>query len=208
MSAVWAVRVALAQHRSCCSAADDVPAEVKSRRLTELFTAYWQGQAKLNTLEVGRVHLVLLDGRPRRDGQYRASEALQGRTDTMKRVIIPEQQLPVSLTSLYQYLRMDGAASGAQLQPWHGIEAGPLGPTTAVGIGDFVAVHVQRIEGRSRLICAPIAKTSISEFAQLFGSCSPAKHQVPSRLQLSAARPAVLPQRHQGLAVCDSSGGP
>jgi len=27
------------------------------------------GQAELNELEVGRVHLVLLDGRPRRDGQ-------------------------------------------------------------------------------------------------------------------------------------------
>jgi hypothetical protein len=28
------------------------------------------GQAELNQQEVGRVHLVLLDGRPRRDGEH------------------------------------------------------------------------------------------------------------------------------------------
>ncbi|KAF6256051.1 CDK5 regulatory subunit associated protein 1 [Scenedesmus sp. NREL 46B-D3] len=67
--------------------ADDVPAVVKSQRLADLFAAYRQGQAELNRLEVGRLHLVLLDGRPRRDGQ----QSLQGRTCSMKRVIIPEQ---------------------------------------------------------------------------------------------------------------------
>lgn len=176
--------------------ADDVAAEVKSRRLAELFAAYRQGQAELNAQEVGRVHLALLDGRPRRDGQYRAVESLQGRTDSMKRVIIKEQKLPVSLGSLQQHWQMRSAAASSRqhwdldnsvLQQQARLEQymteGCLGPVASAGVGDYVAVQVQQVVGHSTLICVPLAKTSISEFAAVFGSCTPGIQQIPAWLQ-------------------------
>lgn len=168
----------------CCwsCVADDVPSEVKSRRLAELFAAYRQGQAELNALEVGRVHLALIDGRPRRDGRHRASESLQGRTDSMKRVIIPECSLPVSISSLKQHLNMPLQSSGTNLEQL--MTAGCLGPVASTVVGDLVAVRVQQVVGHSTLLCDPIAKTSVGEFAGVFGSCTPGTQHVPAWLQL------------------------
>lgn len=37
---------------------DDVPADVKSRRLQEIIAAFRDGQLKQNEAEIGKVHLV------------------------------------------------------------------------------------------------------------------------------------------------------
>ena len=64
---------------------DDVPADVKQRRLSELIDLYRKGLDKKN--EIGNHHLVLVEGPSRRD-----KDLLQGRTDTGKRVILGGSQ--------------------------------------------------------------------------------------------------------------------
>jgi len=171
--------------------ADDVPAEVKARRLAELFAAYRQGQAELNAAEVGRVHLVLLDGRPRRGGE----RALQGRTCSMKRAIIPEQALPKSLASLkqqhmqqqqqQQQQRRRGMNQLQQQWQQHSSHSSML---SKVGPGDYVAVLVQQVAGTGTLLSVPLAKTSVQEFAAVFdGSTTPDVQLTPRWLQAAGA---------------------
>jgi hypothetical protein len=159
---------------------DDVPADVKSQRLADLFAAYRQGQAELNGLEVGRLHLVLLDGRPRRDGE----NALQGRTCSMKRVIIPEQPVPSSLRALQQHCST-GLWPDRQQQLY-------AGPVSSLSTGDYVAVLVREVVGSSTLLSVPLAKTSIQEFAQVLGGTIIGADQAPGWLVGQGAAAADL----------------
>ena len=52
---------------------DDVPEEVKQRRLSELIAAYRQRLYERSAAEVGRRHLVLVEGPSRRSGAARGS---------------------------------------------------------------------------------------------------------------------------------------
>lgn len=61
---------------------DDVPEEVKSKRLTEIVTAQHAGAKIANEREVGKRHLILVEGPSKRD-----ETQFQGRTDTNKMVI-------------------------------------------------------------------------------------------------------------------------
>lgn len=62
---------------------DDVPADVKQRRLQEIINAQRAGAAEVNALEVGKTHLVLVEGFSKK-----SEDQLSGRTDTNKVVII------------------------------------------------------------------------------------------------------------------------
>lgn len=61
---------------------DDVPEKVKKRRLTEIIEQQMDIQEELNKKEIGRRHLVLVEGTSKR-----SDEQLCGRTDTNKMVI-------------------------------------------------------------------------------------------------------------------------
>lgn len=61
---------------------DDVPEEVKKRRLTEIIDQQMAIQDERNRREIGRRHLVLVEGTSKR-----SDEQLCGRTDTNKMVI-------------------------------------------------------------------------------------------------------------------------
>uniref|UniRef100_A0A383WC25 Uncharacterized protein n=1 Tax=Tetradesmus obliquus TaxID=3088 RepID=A0A383WC25_TETOB len=161
--------------------ADDVPAEVKSQRLADLFAAYRQGQAELNQLEVGRIHLALLDGRPRRDGQH----SLQGRSCSMKRVIIPEQPVPSSLRALQQH------CAGLRLDPQQQQQQLYAGPLSSLGTGDYVAVLVQQVVGSSTLLSVPLARTSIQEFAAVLGGTIVSADEAPAWLVQQGAAAAA-----------------
>jgi tRNA-2-methylthio-N6-dimethylallyladenosine synthase len=63
---------------------DDVPAEVKQRRLAEAIALQERVSAARNAAYVGRVERVLLCARARR-----SDEQLVGRTDTFRAVIVP-----------------------------------------------------------------------------------------------------------------------
>ena len=68
---------------------DDVPEEVKLRRLRELIDLFLKIQEKTTKNEIGRLHLVLVEGPsgPKFPGQ------LKGRTDTNKRVLLKQTEL-------------------------------------------------------------------------------------------------------------------
>lgn len=66
---------------------DDVPAEVKKRRLTEIIEQQMRIQDKLNKNEIGKTHLVLVEGPSKRD-----KNQVSGRTDTNKVVIFDRDQ--------------------------------------------------------------------------------------------------------------------
>lgn len=64
--------------------ADDVPEEVKARRLRECISLFRESLGRKNQNEVGRLHLVLVENISRKDDAM-----LTGRTDTNKRVVFP-----------------------------------------------------------------------------------------------------------------------
>jgi hypothetical protein len=130
--------------------ADDVPEVVKAQRLQEALQAYRQGQQVSMAGEAGSMHIVLVEGRPKR-----GEGLLQGRSCTMKRVIFPDGPLPCSLQA---------AAAGGS-----GVQA----PAVSLQPGDYVAVYVDALSGNSTLVGRPLARTTTAEFVGVFGSTVP-----------------------------------
>jgi tRNA A37 methylthiotransferase MiaB len=69
--------------------ADDVPEEVKQRRLAEVIEAFREVAVQRNQAETGRVHCVLVEGPSKK-----SDAELAGRTDTGKTVVFPDVALP------------------------------------------------------------------------------------------------------------------
>lgn len=61
---------------------DDIPEDVKKRRLSEIIDLQMRNQAEANKQEIGRTHLVLVEGESKRN-----ADQLNGRTDTNKMVV-------------------------------------------------------------------------------------------------------------------------
>ncbi|KAB5537188.1 hypothetical protein PHYPO_G00115990 [Pangasianodon hypophthalmus] len=68
---------------------DDVPAEVKQRRLEELISVFREEATKLNAALIGSTQLVLVEGESKR-----SPEDLCGRNDGNVKVIFPRKDLP------------------------------------------------------------------------------------------------------------------
>lgn len=100
----------------------------------------------------------------------------------MKRAIIPEQPVPASLAALQQHVQ---AAGLQELPVSSSTSTFPLytGPVSSLQTGDYVAVLVRQLSGTSTLLSQPLAKTSVQEFAQVFGSTTPGVQQLPPWLQ-------------------------
>src|SRR5699024_8243830 len=67
---------------------DDVPEDVKKRRLTEIIEQQMNIQGELNSAQIGERHLVLIEGTSKR-----SDEQLCGRTDTNKMVVFDRHNL-------------------------------------------------------------------------------------------------------------------
>ena len=65
---------------------DNVPEDVKKRRLSEIIEQQMNIQEEINNREIGKRHLVLIEGTSKR-----SDEQLAGRTDTNKMVIIDRE---------------------------------------------------------------------------------------------------------------------
>jgi tRNA-2-methylthio-N6-dimethylallyladenosine synthase len=61
---------------------DDVPEDVKKRRLSEIISQQMKIQEKRNKNEIGNVHIVLAEGNSKK-----SDEQLSGRSDTNKMVV-------------------------------------------------------------------------------------------------------------------------
>jgi tRNA-2-methylthio-N6-dimethylallyladenosine synthase len=66
--------------------ADDVPEDVKKRRLQEVIAIQQQNSLKRNQLDVGKVHEVLIEGESKK-----SAEQWQGRNSANKVVVFPKQ---------------------------------------------------------------------------------------------------------------------
>ncbi|MFW6346986.1 MAG: tRNA (N6-isopentenyl adenosine(37)-C2)-methylthiotransferase MiaB [Cyclonatronaceae bacterium] len=66
---------------------DDIPEKVKKRRLSEIIDIQMKNQAEANREEIGKRHLVLVEGPSKRD-----KTQLSGRTDTNKMVVFDAQK--------------------------------------------------------------------------------------------------------------------
>ena len=65
---------------------DDVPEEIKKRRLNEIIKLQMQIQEENNREEVGKRHLILVEGTSKR-----SDDQLCGRTDTNKMVVFDKE---------------------------------------------------------------------------------------------------------------------
>eukprot|EP01112_Ceratiomyxa_fruticulosa_P012606 TRINITY_DN349_c0_g1_i1.p1 TRINITY_DN349_c0_g1~~TRINITY_DN349_c0_g1_i1.p1 ORF type:complete len:582 (+),score=79.25 TRINITY_DN349_c0_g1_i1:243-1988(+) len=68
---------------------DNVPEEVKARRLKEVIDTFHHNLQYKNAAEIGKVHLVLVEGHSRRSKDH-----LTGRSDTNKKINFPDIPIP------------------------------------------------------------------------------------------------------------------
>ncbi|KAF1315737.1 Cdk5 regulatory subunit-associated protein 1, partial [Globisporangium splendens] len=136
---------------------DDVPSDVKLRRLQEVIDTFSEVVTKKNKVEDSdRLHVVLVQGPSRRSSDDKPM--LTGLTDTHKRCVFPDYMLPGSLRD---FQHQAGPLSSEFL---------PLPPLAAEGVraakGDYVLVRVHEA-GRHTLHATPVARTTLQEIAQL-----------------------------------------
>ncbi|DBA70565.1 TPA: hypothetical protein ACH3X2_011957 [Trebouxia sp. C0005] len=115
--------------------ADDVPADVKSRRLQEIIAIFREGQLRQNEAEIGKIHLVLVEGFSKR-----SDSQLSGRTDTMKRAIFVDVPVAAEYT---------------------GNQSGEL---VSLKPGDYVAVKVHSCS-TGTLFAEALGRTTLQAFA-------------------------------------------
>lgn len=136
---------------------DDVPADVKLRRLQEVIDTFSAVVTRKNAVEDGgRLHVVLVQGPSRRSTDE--NPKLTGLTDTNKRCVFTDTAMPVSL-SAYDALRQ---ASGPADTPFEPLEAVSGGVRAARG--DYVLVRVHDA-GRHTLHATPVARTTLAELS-------------------------------------------
>ena len=65
---------------------DDVPSDIKKKRLQELIDAFRTGREARSSERVGKIHLILVEGAPRRD---RGADLVSGRDDGNRVHVFP-----------------------------------------------------------------------------------------------------------------------
>ena len=123
---------------------DDVPEDVKKRRLAEVIDAQRKGAEAANAREIGRVHCVLVEGESKR-----SDERMSGRTCTNKRVII------------------DGVDTFAEYSS--SSSSGNDSPAVGINSGDYVAVRIDRA-GANTLYGTPLGRTELTRFHRIHGA--------------------------------------
>ncbi|KAK1946418.1 CDK5 regulatory subunit-associated protein 1 [Phytophthora citrophthora] len=136
---------------------DNVTPEDKLRRLREVIDTFSEVVTRKNHVEDSdRLHVVLVQGPSRRSTDEEPK--LTGLTDTSKRCVFPNQEMPASLRSFKtqagelasEFLPLPSVASES-------VHAAP---------GDYVLVRV-RDAGRHTLHATPVARTTLQEVAEL-----------------------------------------
>ena len=122
---------------------DDIPEEVKQRRLAEVIETFRRTAAQRNQEEVGRVHCVLVDGPSKK-----SDADLAGKTDTGKVVVFPDLAV-------------------AEAYSPHGRPAN--GATVRLGPGDYVAVRVDKAT-TGTLMGVALGRTTLMGFQALHGA--------------------------------------
>jgi len=119
---------------------DDVPHEVKQRRLKEVIETFFSTLSEKSKEEIGKRHVVLVERVSRR-----SEGDLTGRTDNNKKVVFPNVKVPA------EYPANGSTSPNAMIE---------------VKAGDYVVVEVERTTGLS-LLGQPLGCTTLTRFAQL-----------------------------------------
>lgn len=122
---------------------DDVEEDVKGRRLAEVIATQREEAEAVNTMEVGRVHCVLVEGTSKR-----SDAQMSGRTCTNKRVIVSA----TSTAAEYSLEDMGSRRVEVDIAP-----------------GDYVAVRIDRANA-STLVGTPLGRTSLMGFHRIHGA--------------------------------------
>lgn len=138
---------------------DNVPKDVKSRRLTELIDTYRTNvQAKNERVEQGKLRLVLLEGEAKRQ-TYPGMTTWSGRTDQNKRIMFPINEsvgaIDESHARLILQQSLDGSTTGL-----------PPMDRSSVTAGDYAVVEVTEVKGhtlRGKLLW----KSTLAGFADM-----------------------------------------
>lgn len=123
--------------------ADDVPADVKRRRLNEAMAVYKSGALERRAELIGTRQLVLVEGFHAKDPSL-----LEGRTDSYHRICFPAD-------ALTRYMTPELLLTARIPVP-----------------GDYVALDVVSAE-RGRLLGRPLGTTTLTDFVAAHGSCNP-----------------------------------
>lgn len=136
---------------------DNVPQEIKLRRLREIIHTFGEVITRKNHIEESdRLHVVLVQGPSRRSTIDDPKHT--GLTDTSKRCVFPSQEMPGSLRS---YIEQAGLAA-------HDFQ--PLSKVNSAAVyaapGDYVLVRI-REAGRYTLHGIPLARTTLQEVVEI-----------------------------------------
>ena len=138
---------------------DDIPAEIKQRRLTEIIDMFQRKvQEKNLEQEVGKFRCVLVEGESKRSKE--GAKLWNGRTDQNKRIIFPVDEDVSCWTdaNLKLYLQDDGNAESANEVSG--------GPKVSLEKGDYAIVQVTEAKGhtlRGRLLF----RTTLQGFSEM-----------------------------------------
>jgi len=135
---------------------DDVSEEDKSKRLDEIITTHHEVLKEIQQREVGRVHLVLVEGVSRRSDQD-----LTGRTDTNKSVNFPARKVPLLAGDALRRLDVSKCNSAED------VAASTQSSTdTTIVPGAFVAVRITEAK-RTTLAGEPLFQVpNLQEYYQ------------------------------------------
>jgi MiaB/RimO family radical SAM methylthiotransferase len=129
---------------------DNVPEDVKKRRLIEIIDTFQRHvQEKNESLEVGRLRLVLVEGESKRS--HPGARAWQGRTDQNKRIIFPVDETVTvhdhaALAPVWTTLLRPHAKSERGFDPK--VQLAEL-PRVSLSVGDYVVVQVTEAKGHT-----------------------------------------------------------
>lgn len=136
--------------------ADNVPEDVKARRLKEVIDTFREHCAIQNAAEVGRYHVLLVEGTAKRSTPEEPK--LVGRVDNGKRCIIPD--VPV-----FPHMPSDTTLEQADALLAAGATGSDVQPRVPLQKGDFVVVKVSHA-GVITLNAQPVARTTVQDSAR------------------------------------------
>lgn len=143
---------------------DDVPADVKNRRLNEVISTFRREvQLRNNEVEVGRLRLVLVEGESKKSTPE--NRTFSGRTDQNKRVVFPAG----SFATEEEVLKHLQSSSGSGLDI---DDQSLLAMKTKVELsrGDYALVQIEDARGHT-LKGTALWRSSIGGFEQLKNIC-------------------------------------
>eukprot|EP01138_Halocafeteria_seosinensis_P008099 gb/GECG01008277.1/.p1 GENE.gb/GECG01008277.1/~~gb/GECG01008277.1/.p1 ORF type:complete len:690 (+),score=79.12 gb/GECG01008277.1/:1-2070(+) len=130
---------------------DDVPHEVKQRRLREIIDTFNENALLQNIKEKNKRHVVLVEGNAKRSDPE--APMFTGRTDNNKRVVFPVKPIHSSY-SHYRQWELSGMAGDLDT------------PYVEIRRGDYIVVDIDEI-GVKTLKATPLAVTSIQESSDI-----------------------------------------